>query len=128
MFKFLEICVTWFGNLCLTSLYNVFKLLQKLIIVSFSCSVCQHWYLWQEFYGAFIMYCLYQQPPFVVLAEFQQTVFHLFTGNWLDLFYFFDISQCILCLKACVCYFLSNFYFSPNYSPSKTMQNVFYFI
>ena len=31
-------------------------------------------------------------------------------------------------LKACVCYFLSNFFFSPNDSPSKTMKNVFYFI
>ena len=31
-------------------------------------------------------------------------------------------------LKAFVCYLLSNFYFSPNGSPSKTMKNVFYFI
>ena len=30
--------------------------------------------------------------------------------------------------KACVGHFLSNFYFSPIYSPSKTMKNVFYFI
>ena len=30
--------------------------------------------------------------------------------------------------KAYVRYFLSNFYFSPNDSPSKTMKNVFYFI
>ena len=30
--------------------------------------------------------------------------------------------------KACVRYFLSNFYFSPNDSPLKTMKNVFYFI
>ena len=30
--------------------------------------------------------------------------------------------------KACVCYFLSNFYFSPYDSPLKTMKNVFYFI
>ena len=30
--------------------------------------------------------------------------------------------------KACVRYLLSNFYFSPNDSPSKTMKNVFYFI
>ena len=29
-------------------------------------------------------------------------------------------------VKACVCYFLSNFYFFPNDSPSKTMKNVFY--
>ena len=31
-------------------------------------------------------------------------------------------------LKACVRYFLSNFYFSQNDIPSKTMKNVFYFI
>ena len=30
--------------------------------------------------------------------------------------------------KACVCYFLSKFYLSPNDSPSKNMKNVFYFI
>ena len=30
--------------------------------------------------------------------------------------------------KALVRYFLSNFYFSPNDSPSKTIKNVFYFI
>ena len=30
--------------------------------------------------------------------------------------------------KVCVRYFLSNFYFSPNDSPSKTMKNAFYFI
>ena len=31
-------------------------------------------------------------------------------------------------IKACVRYFLSVFYFSPNNSPSKTMKNVFHFI
>ena len=31
-------------------------------------------------------------------------------------------------IKACVPYFLSNVYFSPNDSTSKTMKNVFYFI
>ena len=31
-------------------------------------------------------------------------------------------------LKACVRYFLSNFYFSPNDSPLKTMKSAFYFI
>ena len=31
-------------------------------------------------------------------------------------------------LKACVRYFLTNFYFSPNDSPLKTMKDVFYFI
>ena len=30
--------------------------------------------------------------------------------------------------KACVHYFLTNFYFLPNDSPSKTMKDVFYFI
>ena len=30
--------------------------------------------------------------------------------------------------KACVRYFLSNFYYSPNDSLSKTMKNIFYFI
>ena len=30
-------------------------------------------------------------------------------------------------LEACVCYFLSNFYFSLNDSPSNHMKNVFYF-
>ena len=31
-------------------------------------------------------------------------------------------------LKACIHYFLLNFYFLPNDSPSKTMKSVFYFI
>ena len=31
-------------------------------------------------------------------------------------------------IKACVHYFLSNFYFLPNDSPLKAMNNVFYFI
>ena len=39
----------------------------------------------------------------------------------------FDINL-NLNIKACVRYFLSNFYFSQNDSPSKTMKNVFYFI
>ena len=36
--------------------------------------------------------------------------------------------MCKVKIKACVHYFLSNFYFSPNDSPSKIMKNVFYFI
>ena len=31
-------------------------------------------------------------------------------------------------VKACACYFLSNFYFSLNDSPSETMKNIFYFV
>ena len=34
----------------------------------------------------------------------------------------------VLNIKACVYYFLSKFYFSLNYGPSKTIKNVFYFI
>ena len=34
----------------------------------------------------------------------------------------------IISFKACVHYILSNFGFSPNDSPSKTMKNVFYSI
>ena len=34
----------------------------------------------------------------------------------------------IYLLRACVCYFLLNVYFSPNDSPSKPAKNVFYFI
>ena len=37
-------------------------------------------------------------------------------------------SEALAYFKACVCYFLSNFNFPPNDSPSKTMKNVFYFI
>ena len=34
----------------------------------------------------------------------------------------------LLIFKACTHYFLSDFYFSSNDSPSKTIKNVFYFI
>ena len=44
-----------------------------------------------------------------------------------DVYQFFLTFPCKQ-FKACVCYFLSNFYFSSNDSPSKTMKNVFYFI
>ena len=39
-----------------------------------------------------------------------------------------DQNICVDLFKACVHYFLSTFYFSPNDSPSKIMKNVFYFI
>ena len=63
--------------------------------------------------------------------------FHNFEERTVELSYS-DIStimnECPLCdtvhlllFKACVCYFLSNFYFfSPNDSPSKTMKNVYF--
>ena len=38
---------------------------------------------------------------------------------------FFSIIRPNLSFKACVRYFLSNFYFSSNDSPSKTTKNVF---
>ena len=41
---------------------------------------------------------------------------------------FFMIQRPDFVLKACVRYFLSNFYFSPNDSPLKIMKNIFYFI
>ena len=48
---------------------------------------------------------------------------HLRSRRWFrKLCLFYEI------LKAYVRYFFSNFYFSPNDSPSKTMKNVFYFI
>ena len=34
----------------------------------------------------------------------------------------------VLIFKACVRYFLANFYLPPNDSPSKTMKDAFYFI
>ena len=37
-----------------------------------------------------------------------------------DLHHMFCLGDLII-LKACVCYFLPSFYFSPNYSPSKTI-------
>ena len=38
-----------------------------------------------------------------------------------------ELTAYLSIFKACVYYFLSNFYFSPNDSPSKTMKNVFLF-
>ena len=43
-------------------------------------------------------------------------------------FFVFFPPQILKLFKACVRYFLTNFYFSPNDSPSKTMEDVFYFI
>ena len=56
---------------------------------------------------------------------------HLFAHSllsfleFLQIFCFLDLK---ILVKACVHYFLSSFYFSPNDSPSKTMKNVFFFI
>ena len=38
------------------------------------------------------------------------------------------VSLVVLVFKACVRYFLTNFYFSPNDNPAKIMKDVFYFI
>ena len=46
-------------------------------------------------------------------------------ARW-SVFLFLDVPA--VKLKACVRYFLSNFYLSPNDSPSKNMKNVSYFI
>ena len=49
--------------------------------------------------------------------------------NHKTFFVFFSFSEAKKILfKACVCYFLRNFYSSPNDRPSKTMKDVFYFI
>ena len=40
----------------------------------------------------------------------------------------FEANEIFFLLKACIRYFLSNFYFSPHKSPSKAMKIVFYFI
>ena len=44
--------------------------------------------------------------------------------------YLQKVSICMIyyIFKACAHFFLSNFYFSPNDIPSKTIKNVFYFI
>ena len=44
----------------------------------------------------------------------------------LGVFYF--LYNIFLETKTCVCYFITNFYFSPSDSLSKTMKEVFYFI
>ena len=44
------------------------------------------------------------------------------------LFLFQKSKTLVELFKACVRYFLSNFYFSPNHSPSKTMKNVLFYL
>ena len=51
---------------------------------------------------------------------YNRTMAIYFLLHWLQ-----PVTRCLL--KACVHYFLSNFYFWPNDSPSKTMKNVFLF-
>ena len=57
------------------------------------------------------------------MVKHTQTIRQLLLTNCLSVF----DHPVGLALKACVCYFLSNSYFSPNDSPSKTMKNVFLF-
>ena len=45
-------------------------------------------------------------------------------GTWHN----FQVENPKITLKACVRYFLRNFYSSPNDRPSKTMKDVFYFV
>ena len=59
----------------------------------------------------FVRYCPVLNPVILVSCEHESCQKHF-----------------KLLLKACVCYFLTNFYFSPNDSTSKTMKYVFYFI
>ena len=55
---------------------------------------------------------------------------HEFSADDVDIFRIIhpEVFHKIDVLKACVRYFLTNIYFSPNDSPSKTMKYVFYFI
>ena len=55
---------------------------------------------------------------------------HEFSADDVDIFRIIhpEVFHKIDVLKACVHYFLTNIYFSPNDSPSKTMKYVFYFI
>ena len=53
------------------------------------------------------------------------------SGSLIVIFWFITMKNSYLgwqVFKVCVHYFLTNFYFSPNDSPSKTKKNVFYFI
>ena len=65
---------------------------------------------------------------------FWNQVHECFSIKKVSLFFFvlfcfcFFFPQILKLFKACVRYFLTNFYFSPNDSPSKTMEDVFYFI
>ena len=52
----------------------------------------------------------------------------IFGEDFLNNVFPFKLKYTSSILQACVCYILSNFYFSPNDSPLKTMKNVFYFI
>ena len=53
------------------------------------------------------------------------------SGSLIVIFWFITMKNSYLgwqVFKVCVHYFLTNFCFSPNDSPSKTKKNVFYFI
>ena len=74
--------------------------------------------------------CLGKLRTLIRLIQLQCKFTHLKIQTQLP-YGFFDSSKTILNklkLRACVRYFLSNFYFSPNNSPSKTTKNDFYFI
>ena len=57
---------------------------------------------------------IYQEVSIFDLKK-RQTVLALHSLKWIN-------------LKACAFYFSTNFYLSPNDSPSKTMKDAFYFI
>ena len=61
-------------------------------------------------------------PSTIFIFSFEIILFH---NNSLTTFQNILLSQKFFSFKACVRYFLSNFYFSPNDGPSKTMKNIF---
>ena len=65
---------------------------------------------------------------FLVLSKYLSCLKYMFLKKRFPVFVLNFKSILLNNLKACVSYFLSNSYFSPNNSPSKTMQNIFYFI
>ena len=80
----------------------------------------------------FIIYSLYSNQIFYYFISKKTYLSHTghFKTSWKVLKQLQAWCNLLLIvhIKACVCYFLSNFYFSPNDSPSKHMKNVFYFI
>ena len=70
-----------------------------------------------------------EQPPHTLFFHFEENSFFFFLHrNSLPQLYMYFQQAPMSLLKACVRYCLSNFYLSPNDSPSTNMKNVFYFI
>ena len=71
---------------------------------------------------------LSSQPVCWLWDTLTHNAFEIKHFPWNAQFVSFDRPNHLYLLKVCVLYFLSNFYFFTNDSPSKTVTNVFYFI